>query len=130
MANQEEKNFYTRDELQEFRTLIEDKLEVARKEVKELAEDLKAGGGDVADGYNYTDYGVDTQEKEQIEILMARQERFIDGLEKALIRIQNGTYGVCRVTGNLISKGRLKAVPHTTTSIEAKLQEKDQPRRD
>lgn len=129
MADQKEKVFYTREELQEFQTLIQQKLEVASVEVKELANDLKAGGGDESDGYNHTDYGVEALEKEQIEILMARQERFIFNLEKALIRIQNGTYGVCRVTGKLISKGRLKAVPHTTTSIEAKLKEKDQPRK-
>ena len=129
MADQQEKKFYTRAELQEFDTIILKKLEVARNELKELTEDLKAGGGEATDGYNYTDYGVDTQEKEQIEILMAREERFINGLENALIRIKNGTYGVCRITGKLISKGRLKAVPHTTTSMEGKLKEKEQPKR-
>lgn len=128
MADQQEKTYYTREELREFQTLINQKLEVARKEVKELAEDLKATGGQSADGYNFTDYGTEMQEKEQIEILMARQERFIDSLEKALIRIQNGTYGICRVTGKLIAAGRLRAVPHATTSIEAKLQEKEQPK--
>ena len=65
--------------------------------------------------------GADTMEKESMNQLAARQQKFIINLENALVRIKNGTYGVCSVTGKLISKERLRAVPHTTQSIEAKL---------
>ncbi|MEM6262485.1 MAG: TraR/DksA C4-type zinc finger protein [Bacteroidota bacterium] len=116
-----EKNFYSRSELQEFREIIAHKLEEARSEHKSLANDLKELSGFSSDSANFTDFGSDAQEKEQVEMLMARQQKFILNLENALVRIENGSYGVCRVTGKLISKERLRVVPHTTTSVEGKM---------
>ena len=113
---EKEKNFYSRAELEEFRVLIQDKLKLADEEYKELAESHLT----TADGYNMTEFGADTLEKEQIEMFMARQLKFIGALHRALERIENGTYGRCKETGKLISKERLRAVPHTELSIEAK----------
>ena len=73
---------------------------------------------------NVLEDGADTAEKENLSQLAARQQKFINNLENALIRIKNGTYGICSVTGRLITKERLRAVPHTTLSIEAKLKQK------
>lgn len=111
-------------ELDEFRTIIKEKLEEARAEYRRLAESLKALSGATADSYNFTEYGNESREKEQVEILMARQDKFIHNLEKALIRIENGTYGVCRITGKLIPKERLRIVPHATTTVEGKMMQK------
>jgi DnaK suppressor protein len=115
-----EKNFYSRAELEEFKVLINEKLELARQEYKELVESLQDSNLTSADGYNMTDFGSDTLEKEQTEMFMARQMKFIGALERALVRIENGSYGRCKETGKLISKERLRAVPHTELSIEAK----------
>jgi len=93
-----------------------------------LAKSLRESTGTSADSYNFTEYGNESREKEQTEILMARQQKFIVSLENALVRIKNGTYGICRVTGKLIPKERLRVVPHTTTSIEAKRNQNNQPR--
>ncbi|GIV42904.1 MAG: molecular chaperone DnaK [Bacteroidia bacterium] len=123
----EEKTYYTAEELQEFKELILDKLEKARAEYKSLQESLKETAENAADGYNITEYGTDTQEKEQLELFLMRQAKFIDSLERALMRIENGTYGKCKVTGKLIPKERLRAVPHTEISIEAKLAQKKNP---
>jgi RNA polymerase-binding protein DksA len=120
----EEKTHYTAEELQEFKELILEKLDKARKEYKSLEESLRETAENAADGYNLTEYGTDTQEKEQLELFMMRQAKFIDSLERALQRIENGTYGRCKVTGKLIPKERLRAVPHTEISIEAKLAQK------
>ena len=115
------KKFYSKQELSEFREIINQKLDEARNEYRRLSESLKASGGNTADSYNYTEYGNESREKEQVEILMARQRKFIRNLEFALIRIENGTYGICKKSGELIPKARLRVVPHTTTTIEAKL---------
>lgn len=115
------KNFYSKQELVEFREIINQKLEESRNEYRRLSESLKASGGNTADSYNFTEYGNESREKEQVEILMARQRKFIRNLEFALIRIENGTYGICKKSGELIPKARLRVVPHTTTTIEAKL---------
>ncbi len=123
----EEKTHYTAEELQEFKELILDKLEKAKAEYKSLQESLKETTENAADGYNITEYGTDTQEKEQLELFLMRQAKFIDSLERALMRIENGTYGKCKVTGKLIPKERLRAVPHTEISIEAKLAQKKNP---
>ena len=119
-----EKNFYSKAELEEFRVLINEKLEVARLEYKELVESLQDSNLTSADGYNMTDFGSDTLEKEQTEMFMARQMKFIGALERALVRIENGSYGRCKETGKLISKDRLRAVPHTELSIEAKREQR------
>jgi len=119
-----DKRFYSKQELAEFRQLIEQKLEEAQREYKRLAENLKEFSSSSADSYNFTEFGNESREKEQVEILMARQAKFMDKLEKALIRIQNGSYGVCRVTGELIPKERLRIVPHATTTVQAKMKQK------
>lgn len=119
-----EKNFYSKAELEEFRILINEKLEVAKLEYKELVESLQDSNLTSADGYNMTDFGSDTLEKEQTEMFMARQMKFIGALERALVRIENGSYGRCKETGKLISKERLRAVPHTELSIEAKREQR------
>ena len=118
-----EKTRYSEDELKEFEELINEKLERAKSELKILKESLNRNN-DEADATSYhakvLEDGADTAEKENLGQLAARQQKFINNLENALIRIKNGTYGICKETGKLISKERLRAVPHATLSIEAK----------
>lgn len=115
---------YSDAELQEFKDIILKKLESAKEEYRYLVNQIKHenenGTDDTASAYVAIDDGSASQQKESVSQLAARQQKFIDSLETALVRIENKTYGICRVTGNLISKDRLKAVPHTTQSIEAK----------
>ena len=123
-----EKTRYSEDELQEFEALINQKLEKARDELNILKSSLTRNTDEGTDS-NYSSVktledGADTAEKEQLSTLAGRQQKFINNLEKALIRIKNGTYGICVDTGKLISKERLRAVPHTMHSIEAKLNTK------
>lgn len=115
-----EKNFYSKEELQEFKTLIQKKLEEAREEHDDLRGSMRENSNSSADGHNMTEFGSDTLEKEQTEMFMARQMKFMQSLERALVRIENGTYGRCKETGKLISKERLRAVPHTELSMAAK----------
>lgn len=122
-----EKKFYSKSELEEFRQIINQKLEEARKEYKRLAQSLQEFSGNSADSFNFTEYGNESREKEQVEILMARQAKFIDKLENALIRIENGSYGVCRISGELIPKERLRVVPHATTTVSAKMSQNGNP---
>lgn len=121
----EEKTRYSDEELKEFEELINEKLEKARQELKVLKETLNRsndeGTDSTAGNTKVLEDGADTAEKENLSQLAARQQKFINNLENALVRIKNGTYGICSVSGKLISKERLKAVPHTTQSIEAKL---------
>ncbi|MEO0897437.1 MAG: TraR/DksA C4-type zinc finger protein [Bacteroidota bacterium] len=119
----DEKQFYSRNELDEFRVIIQEKLEKARKEYKRLADNLKEIGQNTSDSYNFTEFGNVGTEKEEVELLMARQSKFIFNLEKAMVRIENGSYGKCRISGVLIPKERLRVVPHATTTIEAKKQQ-------
>ena len=128
MAEEKEKLFYNKSELEEFRTIINGKLAEAREEYKDLVESLKNSADMASDGGNMTEFGSDTSDKEQTEMFMARQRKFIDNLERALVRIENGTYGKCKTTGKLIPKERLRVVPHTESSMEAKLQQKNTPR--
>lgn len=122
---QEEKTRYSENELKEFEALILDKIEKAKNELTELKRSLSKGGDSGEDITNNStkvlEDGADTLEKENLNQLAARQQKFINNLENALVRIKNGTYGICIDTGNLISKERLKAVPHTMHSIAAKL---------
>ncbi len=118
--SKKEKNFYSKEELQEFKDLIQKKLEEARLEHDDLRGSMKENNNSSADGTNMTDFGSTTLEKEQTEMFMARQMKFMGSLERALVRIENGTYGRCKETGKLISKERLRAVPHTELSMEAK----------
>jgi RNA polymerase-binding transcription factor DksA len=121
---------YTEDELKEFEALINQKLDKARSEYKILKDTLNRNndeGTDATSGGNtkVLEDGADTAEKENMSQLAARQQKYVMNLENALVRIKNGTYGICSVTGKLISKERLMAVPHTTQSIEAKMQQHD-----
>lgn len=120
-----EKNKYTADELAEFEGLINEKLDKAKAELHTLRASLtrsdEEGTGETFSSVKTLEDGAETAEKEQLSQLAARQQKFINNLEKALIRIKNGTYGICVDTGKLISKERLRAVPHTMHSIEAKL---------
>lgn len=120
-----DKTKYSEEELKEFETLILEKLEKANNELKTLKESLTHKNDESTDSsYSNTktlEDGADTAEKEQLNQLAARQLKFIGNLENALVRIKNGTYGICIDTGKLISKERLRAVPHTQHSIEAKM---------
>lgn len=121
---------YSDAELKEFETLINEKLDKAKGEYKILKDTLSRdndSGTDSTSGGNtkVLEDGAETAEKENLSQLAARQQKFIMNLENALVRIKNGTYGICSVTGKLISKERLIAVPHTTQSIEAKMMKKD-----
>lgn len=129
-STSQDKTRYTEEELQEFQVLINRKLEKAREEYKILKETLNRNndeGTDATSGGNtkVLEDGAETAEKENLSQLAARQQKYITNLENALVRIKNGTYGICSVTGKLISKERLIAVPHTTQSIEAKLMQQD-----
>ena len=129
MEEQIQKTRYSDWELLEFAELIEQKISTAREQLKELAASLSAinanGTDDTASGGKTLEDGSATLEKESINQLAARQKRFIEQLETAMVRIQNKTYGVCRITGKLIPKERLRAVPHTTMSMEGKLKQAD-----
>ena len=116
---------YSDSDLTEFRELIQRKLEAAKKELVYLQGLITRKdelGGDDGDGrYMTMEDGSVSMEREQLSQMASRQITYIDHLEKALMRIENKTYGVCRVTGKLIDKARLRAVPHATLSIEAKM---------
>ncbi|QCX53296.1 TraR/DksA C4-type zinc finger protein [Elizabethkingia sp. JS20170427COW] len=119
---------YSDADLEEFRRIIEEKIEKAERDLALIREsfinDRNNGTDDTSPTFKAFEEGAETLSKEQNSILAARQERFVRDLKNALIRIKNKTYGVCRVTGKLISKERLKAVPHATLSIEAKNMQK------
>ena len=119
-----EKTRYTDEELAEFKQLILEKLERAKRDYEQMMDVLRnQDGNDVGDTsptYKILEEGSATQSKEEITTMAARQQKFIQGLQAALVRIENKTYGVCRVTGKLIPKERLRAVPHATLSIETK----------
>ncbi len=127
MIEEKEKSRYSDIELQEFKAIILEKLSGARSELQYLAQTLSNpndnGTDDTAGTFKVLEDGSATLEKEHINQLAARQKKFIENLEAALVRIGNKTYGICRETGKLIQKERLKAVPHTTLSMEAKLRQ-------
>jgi RNA polymerase-binding transcription factor DksA len=114
---------YSDNDLVEFREIITRKLDAAKKELTYLQGLItrKEEGGDMDEGrYMTMEDGSVSMEREQLSQMASRQITFIDHLEKAMMRIENKTYGICRVTGKLIDKARLRAVPHATLSIEAK----------
>lgn len=117
-------NRYSDAELEEFKALIEEKLVEANQDLKLLKDSLSHKGDhgtdDTGRSFNMMEDGSETLMREEMAQLAARQEKFVTNLENALIRIENKSYGVCRVTGKLIRKERLKLVPHATLSIEAK----------
>ena len=115
---------YSDNDLQEFQALIEEKLAVARENYDELQRALSHSDDnttdDTAPTFKMMEDGSETMSREETAQLAAHQQKFIVNLENALLRIKNKTYGICRVTGKLIPKARLRLVPHATMSIEAK----------
>lgn len=131
-SNERLKTKYTDTELQEFREIIERKLMIAKEDLELLTEAYtnksEHGTNDTSPTFKVLEEGQQVLSKEENSRLAARQLRFIQNLDNALVRIENQTYGICRVTGKLISKERLRAVPHATLSIEAKLNQTKQKR--
>ena len=123
-----EKTRYTDEELEEFREIINEKLALARRDYDQMMRVLmNQDSNDVDDTsptYKALEEGSTTQTKEELIQMAARQQKFIQGLEAALVRIQNKTYGIDRITGQLIPKERLRAVPHATLSVESKMNRK------
>ncbi len=124
----EEKQRYSAEELNEFEQIILEKLEDSKSELNYLRETLSKkndSGTDKTSGNSKVmEDGAETAEKENMNQLAVRLQKFIGSLEKALMRINNGTYGICVESGKLISKERLRLVPHTQHSIEAKLKQR------
>jgi len=127
------KNRYSDEELDEFKVLILEKLRKATRDLKMLTEAYTVSNEhdttDTSPTFKILEEGYQVMSKEENSRLAARQDKFIKALENALIRIENKTYGICRVTGKLISKERLRAVPHATLSIEAKLMQNQNEKR-
>lgn len=121
-------NRYSDKDLEEFRVLIQDKIDKAEHDLELIKSaymnDHNNGTDDTSPTFKAFEEGSETMSKEANSALAIRQEKFIRDLKNALIRIENKTYGVCRVTGKLINKERLKLVPHATLSIEAKNMQK------
>jgi len=124
IAVEQTKNRYSDEELEEFRIIILNKLEKAHNDLKLLTESYTISNdhdiSDTSPTFKVLEEGYQVFSKEENSKFAARQSKFIKALENALIRIENKTYGICRVTGNLIPKDRLRIVPHATLSIEAK----------
>lgn len=128
MANNNEKTRYSDSELEEFKEIIEKKLVEAREELEEYQNQIlkkNSGASDTDYKFNGLEDSHVLVEREYLSQQAGRQAKFISHLENALVRIQNKTYGICRKTGKLINKDRLKAVPHATLSIEAKKAQND-----
>lgn len=123
-----EKTCYNDQELAEFKAIILEKLKNAQQDYEITMSNLSNNSGngvdDTSPTYKALEEGSITQTKEEMMTLAARQQKFIQGLRAALVRIENKTYGICRETGKLIPKERLRAVPHATLSIEAKIQKR------
>ena len=120
MGEKAEKTRYSDSELAEFELIIEDKLSEARKQLEFYAQQLSESANNSDSKSKGLDDSIGSAENEQISTLASRSRKYIQHLENAKLRIQNKVYGICRETGKLISKERLKAVPHATLSIEAK----------
>lgn len=125
--NKSTKTRYSDEELDEFRELILKKLDKAKKDLQLLTEAFtnknEHGTNDTSPTFKVLEEGHNVLSKEENSRLAARQQKFINNLENALIRIENKTYGICRETGKLISKERLRIVPHATLCIDAKLKQ-------
>ena len=119
-----EKLRYSDEELQEFKNLINEKLRLARRDFNSMMQQLMNADGngveDTSPTYKALEEGCASQSKEEIAQMANRQQKFIQGLEAALVRIENKTYGIDRITGQLIPKERLRIVPHATLSVESK----------
>lgn len=120
----EEKKRYSDEELEEFRAIIHEKLSLARRDYTSMMKQImNSDGNDIDDTsptYKALEEGSATQTKEELVQMANRQQKFIQGLEAALVRINNKTYGIDRMTGELIPKERLKVVPHATLSVASK----------
>ena len=120
----EEKKRYSDAELEEFRAIIHEKLSLARRDYTSMMRQIMNSDGndtdDTSPTYKALEEGSATQTKEELVQMANRQQKFIQGLEAALVRINNKTYGIDRMTGELIPKERLKAVPHATLSVASK----------
>lgn len=123
-----EKTFYTESELEEFEAIIHRKLDATNNEIEFISRTLSRkddnGTDSTAVGSKTLEDGADMREKERLSQSSGRLKKFASQLEAALIRIKNGTYGICKDTGKLIPAERLRAVPHTQQTIEAKLARK------
>ena len=123
-----EKTRYSDEELEEFRAIILDKLDKAKKDYELLKSAITQSESndtqDTSPTFKVLEEGAATLSREESGKLAQRQQKFIQHLQAALVRIENKTYGICRETGNLISKDRLRAVPHATLSIDAKKNQK------
>jgi len=121
---------FSDDELDHFKELLLERRREAKDEIaqmrKQVEQAKEQSGDNTAYGVHMADAGTDAMEREKLHLMIARQQKYIGYLERALERIENETYGVCRVTGEPISKERLEAVPHTEISIEAKRKEKEE----
>ena len=119
-----EKLRYSDEELQEFKNIINEKLRLARRDFNSMMQQLMNADGngveDTSPTYKALEEGSTSQSKEEIAQIANRQQKFIQGLEAALVRIENKTYGIDRITGQLIPKERLRIVPHATLSVESK----------
>lgn len=119
-----EKLRYSDEELQEFKNNINEKLRLARRDFNSMMQQLMNADGngveDTSPTYKALEEGSASQSKEEIAQMANRQQKFIQGLEAALVRIENKTYGIDRITGQLIPKERLRIVPHATLSVESK----------
>ena len=119
------KTRYSDEELEEFRMIITEKVRKAKEDLKMLTDAYSHANEhdttDTSPTFKVLEEGYQVLSKEENSRLAARQQKFINSLENALIRIENKSYGICRVTGNLIPKERLRSVPHATLSIDAKL---------
>ncbi len=124
---QEEKKRYSEEDLKEFEILISQKLEATRNELNYIKATLSkrndSGTDNTSGNSKALEDGADTSERENLSQLAVRLQKFIQQLEAAMVRIKNGTYGICKDTGKLIPKERLRAVPHTQQTIEAKLRQ-------
>ena len=119
-----EKLRYSDEELQEFKNIINEKLRLARRDFNSMMQQLMNADGngveDTSPTYKALEEGSTSQSKEEIAQMANRQQKFIQGLEAALVRIENKTYGIDRITGQLIPKDRLRILPHATLSVESK----------
>lgn len=119
-----EKLRYSDEELQKFKNIINEKLRLARRDFNSMMQQLMNADGngveDTSPTYKALEEGSTSQSKEEIAQMANRQQKFIQGLEAALVRIENKTYGIDRITGQLIPKERLRIVPHATLSVESK----------
>ncbi|SHK11154.1 TraR/DksA family transcriptional regulator [Rhodothermus profundi] len=119
---------FTDEELEYFRQLILERRRQAVEDIERMKAQLEdareQGGTDTAYSFHMADAGTDAMEREKLFLMIARQQKYISHLDRALERIKNKTYGICKVTGKPIPRERLEAVPHTEVSIEAKLKQK------